>query len=186
MERRRAAQETQPSLFDLLPPPSSAPAPAAPQLPDLAALFARLNRDYFDNEVPDLPVRWNPRLFSTAGRYHARPPAIQLGVRYHLRFPDEVEDTLKHEMTHAWLHAQGQPFGHTAAFRAKLAEIGASRYAQRHPELTRRRSGRRYLYQCPACQARYAYRRRVRAYSCGRCARGYDPRFQLRLIDILA
>lgn len=41
----------------------------------------------------------------------------------------------------------------------------------------------RFLYECPACGARYPRRRRLPAVSCGSCAPGYDGRFRLRLLD---
>lgn len=162
------------------------PTASATKLPDLERLFHVLNQVYFQGEIPPLPIVWNQRLRSTAGRFCAPPPVIQVGVRYHQRHPAELEDTLKHEMVHAWLFARRRPFGHTSEFRAKLAEIGGSRYARYDPMLVRRRSRQRFLYQCPACRTLYVYLRRIRNHSCGRCARSYDPRYRLESVGILA
>ncbi|MCC6314363.1 MAG: hypothetical protein IT337_10160 [Thermomicrobiales bacterium] len=39
----------------------------------------------------------------------------------------------------------------------------------------------RYVYECPTCRAQIARRARG-AWSCGHCARAYDPRHRLRLV----
>ena len=71
--------------------------------------------------------------------------------------------------------------GHDRIATRVAALTGASLEEIRGCLLPRERRPLRYIYGCPACGRRVA--RRLRGtWSCGRCARGYDPRFRLVLI----
>lgn len=91
----------------------------------------------------------------------------------------EARATLLHELCHWWLRRHGLVHRENSRrFQDLLRSVGAPRYAR---PLDREPSR---FYRCPACGARYGYRRRVRGYACGACcrryARGrYDPRFAL-------
>jgi predicted SprT family Zn-dependent metalloprotease len=108
-----------------------------------------------------------------AGGYFPDKNEIRISVKYHTFFPDEVYDTLKHEMIHI-VH-----FKHDAAFKRMARRIGASIRANEHPALRRRP---RYIYICPGCFAEYPRQKRLRMASCGKCSKGkFDPRYKLIL-----
>lgn len=143
-----------------------------PGIGDLERMFAIYNREYFDNKLPRVKIRYSRRML-VAGGYFPQKKEIRISEKYHTYFPDEVYDTLKHEMIHI-LH-----FRHDAAFRKMAHRIGASLRANEHPALTR---PPRYLYICPACLTEYPRRKRLRMASCGQCSRGgFDPRYKLVL-----
>lgn len=144
-----------------------------PPVEELYRLFDRYNWMYFDGELPKVKIEYSNRMLS-AGAYYPREKLIKIGRKYHEVFPDDLTDTLKHEMIHI-IH-----FRHDAAFRREANRIGASVKAQYHPTLRR---PARYVYECPGCRMEYPRQKRLRMASCGKCsARGkFDSRFKLRL-----
>jgi predicted SprT family Zn-dependent metalloprotease len=103
---------------------------------DLDALFDELNEAHFNNEVPKIPVNWNNRLRTTAGRCFPRrirgticdiePYKIDLANRLFENNDwdiDKVKRTLVHEMVHAWLYEHYNERGHTPRFHWKMSEI---------------------------------------------------------------
>jgi predicted SprT family Zn-dependent metalloprotease len=153
------------------PPPSEQrPLPAVKQL---NIMFERFNWLYFDGRLPKVRVEYSTRM-SSAGSYTPHKKVIRIGRKYHELFPQDLEDTLKHEMIHLrHLH-------HDAAFKAEAARIGASLRARAHPSLQK---PPRYVYECPVCGREYPRQKRLRMASCGVCTPGrrFDPRYKLRL-----
>jgi hypothetical protein len=95
---------------------------------------------------------------------------------------------LLHEMIHAWLFARGQNPGHTAAFKKKMRELGlTSIYHDLGSALPRKESTRRFILRCDRCTLEVLRKRRPPAnVSCGRCSRRtYDPRYQLRVLEVV-
>jgi predicted SprT family Zn-dependent metalloprotease len=143
-----------------------------PGLDDLRRMYDIYNRQYFDNKLPKVKIRYSKRML-VAGGYFPQKGEICISVKYHKLFPDEVYDTLKHEMIHI-VH-----FRHNAAFKKMARRIGASLQANDHPSL---RKPPRYLYICPRCFAEYPRYKRLRMASCGKCSRGgFDGRYKLVL-----
>ena len=144
-----------------------------PSVDELYRLFDRYNWMYFDGRLPRVKIEYSNRMLS-AGAYYVREKLIKIGRKYHQVFPQDIVDTLKHEMIHI-IH-----FRHDAAFKKEAKRIGASVKAQYHPSL---RKPARYVYECPGCRMEYPRQKRVRMASCGKCSyRGrFDPRFKLRL-----
>ncbi len=141
-----------------------------PNVEELRRMFDIYNREYFDGELPHIRIRYSKRML-IAGGYFPDRKEIRISVKYHMYFPDEVYDTLKHEMIHV-LH-----FRHDAAFKKMARRIGASLRANEHPAL---RKPPRYIYICPNCFTEYPRQKRLRMASCGRCSKGkFDPRFKL-------
>ncbi len=145
-------------------------------LPDIAEvyrMFDVFNWTYFGGKLPRVTIEYSSRMMS-AGAYLPQQKLIRIGKKYHEIFPDEIWDTLKHEMIHI-LHLR-----HDAAFKAEARRIGASLKARSHPSL---RKPPRYLYVCPNCGREFPRQRRLRMASCGYCTPGkrYDPRFKLKL-----
>ncbi|MBN1211398.1 MAG: SprT-like domain-containing protein [candidate division Zixibacteria bacterium] len=151
--------------------------PEMNELPDekeLARRFDMYNFVYFKGKLPRVRVIYSNRMTS-AGSYSPNNRIIKIGRRYHEIFPEEINDTLKHEMIHI-LNLK-----HDQVFKKEAERIGASVKAQTHPALSR---PPKYVYTCPRCGQEYPRQKRLRMASCGKCSRGgaYDERFKLKLI----
>jgi predicted SprT family Zn-dependent metalloprotease len=143
-----------------------------PDVEDLNRMFDIYNRQYFGGKLPTVKVTYSRRML-VAGGYYPAKREIRISEKYHRVFPDEVYDTLKHEMIHI-VH-----FKHNAAFKRVARRIGASVRANEHPTL---RLPPRYIYICPCCFTEYPRRKRLRMASCGNCSKdGFDPRYKLIL-----
>lgn len=143
-----------------------------PGIADLQRMFDIYNREYFDGKLPKVKIRYSRRML-VAGGYFPQKREIRISEKYHRFFPDEVYDTLKHEMIHII------NFRHDAAFKKMAKRIGASVRANDHPGLRR---PPRYIYICPHCYTEYPRHKRLRMASCGKCSKGrFDARFKLVL-----
>lgn len=140
---------------------------------DIYHLFDRYNWMYFNGRLPRPRIEYSNRM-TTAGAFIPSRRLIKIGRKYHEIFPEEVADTLKHEMIHL-VHLK-----HDAAFKNEAARIGASVKARSHPSLRR---PPRYVYECPGCSMEYPRQKRLVMASCGYCSQSgkYDARFKLRL-----
>ena len=161
----------------VLPDPAPEPKPGDP-LPSIAELYRRFdmyNWMYFQGKLPRPRIEYSSRM-SSAGSYTPHGRIIKIGRKYHELFPQDIDDTLKHEMIHI-IH-----FYHDAAFKREAKRIGASLKARSHPALQR---PPKYLYQCPGCRREYPRQKQIRLASCGYCSRGgkFDNSYKLRLID---
>lgn len=162
---------------------------ALPDTSDLQMLFAALNNEHFGGEIPAHRIAYNARFSNLAGRITYKPPLIELSPKHFVDRPDALRDTLLHEMIHAWLFARGQNPGHTAAFKKKLREVGLqSIYHDLGSAAPRRESTKRFILRCDRCTLEVLRKRRPPGLvSCGRCSRrSYDPRYQLRVFEVLA
>lgn len=144
-----------------------------PSLEELHRMFERYNWIYFEGKLPLTRIEYSTRM-SSAGSYTPVRRLIRIGRKYHELFPDEIGDTLKHEMIHI------RHFNHNADFKAEAARVGASVRAKPHPSLRR---PPKYLYVCPACSREYPRQKRIRMASCGVCSPGrrFDKRYKLKL-----
>jgi predicted SprT family Zn-dependent metalloprotease len=156
--------------------PSAEEVPAAlPEEAELHRWFDEFNWTYFNGKLPQVGITYSTRMTS-AGSYTPCQKLIRISRRYHELFPEELQDTLKHEMIHILYP------NHNAAFKREAARLGASLRAKSHPSLRR---PPRYLYVCPGCGHEYPRQKRLRMASCGRCSKGsFDSRFKLRPIKI--
>ncbi|OFZ55646.1 MAG: hypothetical protein A2428_14940 [Bdellovibrionales bacterium RIFOXYC1_FULL_54_43] len=158
---------------------------------ELLRFFESANLAHFDGflEVPQL--QWNGRLRSCAGRFipgsrkflRAVPSIIEIAsyLRNEPNADALILDTMAHEMIHYWLWVRRQPFGHTAAFMAKMREMGVSRY---NPAPRPRPF--RYLYCCAVCGKEFPARKKLGVLACAKCCKAhsngrYDSRFRLLL-----
>ena len=90
-------------------------------------------------------------------------PAVSAGLSpKHLRGkPDQLRETLLHEMIHAWLYARGENPGHTPAFKRKMKELGlTSIYHDLGTAAPLNPSTKRYLLRCEKCGMELLRRRR--------------------------
>ncbi len=157
---------------------------------DLQLLFARLNYDFFNGEVPDCRIAYNERFSNSAGRisFTAHPMLIELSPKHFSQRPEALEETLLHEMIHAWCFARFKETGHGRHFKRKLRECGLhSIYHELGNALPRKESAKRYILRCERCGLEVLRRSRPgRASSCARCNKSrFDPRFPLTVYEIV-
>lgn len=160
-----------------------------PSEADLQLLFARLNYQHFNGEVPDCRIRYNARFSNSAGRitYGAYPLLIELSPKHFAKYPEALDETLLHEMIHAWCYARWRDTGHGARFKKKLRECGlTSIYHDLGNVAPRSESARRYILRCAQCAFEVLRRKRPgKPASCPRCnKRRFDPRFPLTIFEI--
>jgi predicted SprT family Zn-dependent metalloprotease len=157
---------------------------------DLQLLFARLNYEFFNGEVPGCRIRYNARFSNSAGRisYTGQPLLIELSSKQLGRRPDALQETLLHEMIHAWCFARFKETGHGARFKRKLRECGLSSiYHDLGNAPPLRESTKRYILRCEHCGLEALRRSRPsKPSSCARCnKRRFDPRFPLTVYEIV-
>ena len=161
-----------------------------PSEAELQLLFARLNVECFNGEVPDCRIRYNERFSNSAGRitYGRRAVFIELSPKHFRRYPEALRDTLLHEMTHAWCFATFGETGHDARFKRKLRECGlTSIYHDLGNVAPRNESSRRYILRCEECAFETLRRTRPRKpASCPRCNKSrFDERYPLTIYEIV-
>lgn len=161
-----------------------------PSEAELQLLFARLNLRHFNGEVPDCRIAYNERFTNSAGRitYGRKPLLIELSPKHFRRYPGALEETLLHEMVHAWCYDRYRDTGHGARFRRQMRACGLSSiYHDLGHVRPRKESSRRYILRCEACGFEVLRRRVPRApASCPRCNhRRFDPRFPLSVYEVV-
>ncbi|MCB2202022.1 SprT-like domain-containing protein [bacterium] len=171
--RQQAERDT--LARERIPVPPRAERDELPSLSELYRRFDLFNWMYFAGKLPRVRIEYSNRM-TAAGSYTPEKKLIKIGRKYHEIFPNDVDDTLKHEMIHI-IH-----FYHDAAFKREAKRIGCMLKARAHPSLKR---PPKYLYRCPGCGKEYPRQKRLRMASCGYCSEKgrYDDRFKLRLIE---
>ena len=152
---------------------------------DLQLLFSLLNVRHFAGLLPGYSICYNERLRSIAGRITYRPRLIELSAALLGKYPQHLEETLLHEMVHAWLRLNKQRNGHGADFKRKMREVGLRSIYHPMP-VSLRRSRRRYTLSCPACSVQLTRRRRPGVpVSCAKCSpKRYDERFRMTVREL--
>jgi predicted SprT family Zn-dependent metalloprotease len=142
-----------------------------PDVAELQLLFAQLNYMHFDGEIPAYRIAYNARFANLAGRITYKPPTIELSPKHLRGKPDELRETLLHEMIHAWLHAKGQNPGHTATFKKKMRDLGLrSIYHDLGTAKPFNESAKRYILRCEQCTMELLRKRKPPAHlMCARC-----------------
>lgn len=117
---------------------------------------------------------FNSRLRTTGGRYMLRSHNIEINPSSYEKFGyKELEGIIKHELCHYHLHLEGKGYKHRDAdFRNLLKQTGSPRFCSHIEENGKRRTTKRYIYQCVSCQTDYTRKIRMNTerYRCGRCA----------------
>lgn len=165
-------------------------AAALPNEADLQLIFARLNYEFFNGEVPDCRIRYNERFSNSAGRisYGRHPLVIELSPKHFRLHPEALRETLLHEMVHAWCFENFRDTGHGPRFKRKLRECGlTSIYHDLGSAPPSKESSRRYILRCELCSFEVLRRSRPRvAASCPRCNKSrFDERFPLTIYEIV-
>jgi predicted SprT family Zn-dependent metalloprotease len=161
----------------------------APSEADLQLLFARLNYEKFNGEVPDCRIRYNERFSNSAGRitYNDRPLLIELSPKHFRKYPEALEETLLHEMIHAWCFDRYRDTGHGPQFKQKMRDCGiTSIYHDLGNVRPRSESAKRYILRCEHCSFEVLRRRLPgKPVSCPRCNKlRFDPRFPLVIYEV--
>lgn len=150
-------------------------------LPSEAVLYDRYEqfaRVYFDNLVPSresVTIEWSRRMTSAAGRCYPHRNLIRLSTHYHLKFPDEVNATLLHEMIHLLVPNHGPEF---YAWLRRIRERGGN--VNRYSKERATPAQFRWEYSCPRCGAARRTQRRLvhggKFHRCWRCKVGVKER----------
>lgn len=141
--------------------------------PDIRAMFDRLNDEHFNGEIPDIPVVWNNRLRTTAGRCHYKrvglgiePKKIEMANRLFEANDwdmEKVERTLIHEMVHAYLAHKYNVRGHNWQFQQMMTDITGERKNHRchNYDTSSLRESRDVEAYCPKCDRVVGHRARM-------------------------
>lgn len=164
--------------------------------PNIKEMFHRLNQEHFNNEIPNIPVVWNTRMTTTAGRCHferttfpweakekrvarLKPTKIDLSVQlFSLNGYDieKIERVLIHEMVHAFLIHKHNEKGHTRHFQGMMTKITGENINHRcHSYSTvglKRKRARNIHWMCRRCgdtgdRSRKPLANRVYFHKCG-------------------
>ncbi len=147
-----------------------------PPLAQLYRMYDAFNEECFNGRLPAVKISYSNRML-IAGSFMPSTREIKIGRKYHTIFPDDLADTLKHEMIHVIYP------NHDRGFKALAAKLGVSLKAKAHPDL---RGSYKYLYVCPVCGREYPRRKRLRMASCGVCSKGrsFDSCCKLQLARV--
>jgi predicted SprT family Zn-dependent metalloprotease len=161
-----------------------------PSEAELQLLFARLNYEHFNGEVPDCRIRYNERFSNCTGRttYGRQSMSIELSPKHFRRHPEALDETLLHEMIHAWCYAKFRHTGHGPRFKHKLRECGLrSIYHDLGNAAPLKESSRRFILRCERCAFEVLRRGLPRKpSSCPRCnKRRFDERYPLTIYEIV-
>lgn len=146
-------------------------------LPSSAVLYERYQlfaQRYFDDQLPpaeEVTIQWSRRMTSAAGRCYPEQKLIRLSTHYHAKFPEEVDQTLLHEMIHLLVPNHGPAF---YEWLRRIRERGGvvNRYSKERATPVRFR----WIYTCPRCGATRRTQRRLahggKHHRCRRCRVG--------------
>jgi hypothetical protein len=70
-----------------------------PSIEQLYRMFNIYNWTYYEGKLPQVTIEYSSRMTS-AGSYIPARKLIRIGRKYHEIYPNDVTDTLKHEMIH--------------------------------------------------------------------------------------
>jgi predicted SprT family Zn-dependent metalloprotease len=156
---------------------------------DLQLLYAQLNYRFFNGEAPDCRIRYNERFTNSAGRItYGHPCLIELSPKHFRKYPAALDETLLHEMVHAWCYAHFRDTGHSARFKKKLRDCGLSSiYHDLGSVRPLTESSKRYILRCEHCAFEALRKKRPgKPASCPRCnKRRFDARFPLSIYEIV-
>jgi hypothetical protein len=103
----------------------------------LYEVHRRLNTEFFDGVLHEIPIRLSGRMRVRLGEVSVdlrtgRPLEIAISRLHIARHPwDEVEHTVLHEMVHQWQAESGLSVDHGPSFRVKAREVGVLPAARR-------------------------------------------------------
>lgn len=146
---------------------------------DLEKMYISLNEEMFKGKLPNnVKVLWSARMTSnaavckykvdyTSGIAVRTPVEIRVSKPYHKRFPQELKETLVHEMIHVKYpyDGHGEEFNREMDKLNKKFNLGIRKFA----------SGRavvNFIYTCKKCEQKYERLRKINEYYNYRCTCG--------------
>jgi predicted SprT family Zn-dependent metalloprotease len=150
-------------------------------------MFAQFNYAYFDGEIPAHEIAYNNRFSNVAGRITYKPPKIELSPKHLRGKPEQLRETMLHEMIHAWLFARNENPGHTPRFKKKMKELGLrSIYHDLGTAAPLNESLKRYILRCEHCRREMLRKRRpppgIRCRECRRAIAVFEV-VEMRAVD---
>lgn len=142
-----------------------------PATEELYRLYEIFNARYFAGKLPpaaNITITYSNRLTASAGVCYPQRRIIRLSSHYHLKFPDDVESTLLHEMIHF------ETPQHGADFETRVREIlKRGGRVSRHAKERATPALQRWRYSCLKCGRKHPRSRRLKGgginHRCGRC-----------------
>lgn len=137
-------------------------------------------------------VEWNPRMRTTAGRAFWPCARIEMNPKLQELAPEEVQQTLLHELAHLVAYARAgrrRIKAHGAEWQQACADLGIPGERATHSlPLPGRTMKRNWRYACPVCGEGFdrvrKMKRRAACYTCCRDMKdGYYHR-QFKLVEI--
>ena len=115
---------------------------------NLTLLYKRLNQKYFNNMLPKytrVKFEWMIA-YQMVGQCWTHKRLIRISKPYHDIYPNELEDTMIHEMIHLIHPNHGKGFYKEMD---RLRSLGAT--VSRHSEHDIREQFAKHVYKCPCC-----------------------------------
>jgi predicted SprT family Zn-dependent metalloprotease len=147
-----------------------------------------------DELAAKVRVRWNSRMFTTAGLANYQKFLITLNPKLGQFGEAEVDKTLRHELAHLLAHHRAghrRIAPHGAEWKQACRDLGLHNEKRCHDlPLPRRQMHRPHIYHCPGCKLDIhrvrPFRRRVACLACCRAHnRGrYHEKFRLIKIPL--
>lgn len=136
-------------------------------------LFSSLNSEYFNDHVPEIPVAWNKRLRTTAGRCAYKgtnksisPTKIELSYKLFQSLnwnSESIKNTLLHEMTHAYLIEKYNDVSHGDRFQSVMTKITGKNinHTYHSYDISSLQNRKNVEVFCPLCNSILFYRSRM-------------------------
>lgn len=144
---------------------------------ELKRMYKEFNESYFNNELPKyVDVEWSSRLTSNAGIHKKKinyvtnevEEIIRLSTHYHKKNPQDIIDTLVHEM----VHVKYPRDKHGSKFINEMKRLNRE-YGLNIRVYSSERALVKYKYICKECGKTYDRSRRLGSgYRCGVCRGG--------------
>ena len=101
----------------------------------IKSLYNQINKEIFDNMLPEIPVVYNNRLRRSLGKAFYRIDAggvfvpTKIEMRTNHRWTDRFKrKVLTHEMCHVWAYEFHNEDGHGKMFWQKMKELGYPKF----------------------------------------------------------
>jgi predicted SprT family Zn-dependent metalloprotease len=143
---------------------------------ELKKMYNHYNRTIFGGKLPSLvPVYWSNKMTSCAGKCYCKRERrsgqytdfrIGLSTHFHQKFPDEIVDTLVHEMLHVYL--PGEKHNHN--FKSMMMHINRT-HGMNLTVYSHESAVVNYIYACQNCDHEYTRLKKLdlnRGYRCGK------------------
>ena len=150
---------------------------------DLQCMYIRLNKEMFEDKLPNnIRVVWSKKMTKTAAQckysvdYKSgvavrTPIEIKISTHYHNRYPNELLETMVHEMIHVKYpyDGHGKEFNREMDKLNKKFDIGVRVFATGRAVVN-------FIYTCKKCELKYEKAKKLKEYYNYRCTCGGELR----------